>query len=73
MPRPKRTVRASGVGRSLGASKGHSLKCIGPCGRWLPRDAIAYIGRKPVEAGPNKGRPRAVCGKCWQAFLDGEW
>ncbi len=73
MPRPKRSVRASGVGRSLGASQGQLIKCIGPCGRWLPRESIAHIGRKPITAGPNKGRPRAVCGKCWQSFLEGEW
>lgn len=65
MPRSKRDVRAAGVTRSLGGTRAQFLTCIN-CERHLPRDAIAFIRRKPVEAGPHKGKPFAVCGECYR-------
>lgn len=60
--RPKRTVRTSGVGHSLGASRPILFRCL-CCGRRnLPRDAIAHIGVKPWN-----GMVAAFCGECWRS------
>ena len=61
MPRPKRSVRASGLARSLGAGPGHPIRCV-VCERWLPREAIAFWRRKP----DTDGKPFAVCGECYR-------
>jgi hypothetical protein len=61
--RPKRSVRASGVGRSLGASQGDLIQCV-CCGRWLPREAIAHIRRKSMLV-QGKKKAVAFCGECW--------
>ena len=63
MPRSKRSVRASGVGRSLGAVRLKTIRCL-CCGEWFPREAIAHIGRKPYFLGKKK-MPRAFCGECY--------
>lgn len=65
MPRSKRDVKAAGVTRSLGGNRGQFLTCVS-CERHLPRDAIAFIRRKPIQAGPRKGKPFAVCGECYR-------
>jgi hypothetical protein len=40
------------------------LTCV-ICERHLPRDAIAFIRKTPVQAGKFKGRECAVCGECY--------
>jgi hypothetical protein len=64
MPRSKRDVHASGVTRSLGGARGRMLVCV-CCDRYLPRDAIAFIRKRPTEHGKHKGKPFAVCGECY--------
>ena len=65
MPRSKRSVRASGVARSLGAAPANLIQCA-VCKRWLPREAIAHIRKKPMSIGPHKGQRPAVCGECYR-------
>jgi hypothetical protein len=66
MPRSKRTVRASGVSRSLtGKCRENLIRCL-CCGRWLPREAIGFIRRKPYVIG-GKTWPGAFCGECYQS------
>lgn len=78
MPRPKRTVRASGVARSrTGSGRAVTERCL-CCGRTVPRTAIAHIGRKPFPSVAREGvprLPRAFCGECWHsgAVWRGQW
>lgn len=64
--RSRRSARAVGVARSLGASPARTIQCA-VCKRWLPRDAIAHITRKRMTKGPHKGQPVSVCGECWHS------
>lgn len=65
MPRSKRSVRQSGVARSLGASRSDLILCL-KCRRKLPRESIAHMGRRNVPAGRvDAGKPIAFCGQCW--------
>lgn len=57
MPRPKRSVRASGVGRSIGAYTAALVTCS-ECKRRLPREAIHHITKKG----------KAWCGECWATW-----
>lgn len=66
MPRPKRLVRAHGIGKSLGAGRPGLLQCVGGCDRVLPREAIAYLGSRNMKDGPYKGKAEAYCGECWR-------
>jgi hypothetical protein len=66
MPRSKRSVRAAGVAKTLtGQSSNPLIRCL-CCGRWLPREAIAEIQRKPFVVG-GKEMPRAFCGECYHS------
>lgn len=68
MPTPKRVRRASGVSRSLtGRPRNALVQCL-CCGRWLPRTAIAHVGRKAFyRASDGRRVPRAFCGECYHS------
>jgi hypothetical protein len=54
------------VAKSLtGEARNPLIRCL-CCGRRLPREAIAWIGRKPCTFG-GKTMPRAFCGECYQS------